>query len=141
MKHWMMNWNKLSFSAAAALLLGVCVCGVWSLSTLQAEENVSANVTFGGDEIMAVSERAMLCNSCAFGNKKDNCAKCGKWMASSRTPAYLCSSCGFGNKKNDCVKCGKWIGSGGHPASICSSCAFGNGKTNCVKCGKWRGGN
>ncbi|MBE6426318.1 MAG: hypothetical protein IJD43_10945 [Thermoguttaceae bacterium] len=139
MKCSLKNWRKISLSAFAVLLLGVCVCSVWSISALRAEENESENVTFAVDEITASSERALLCSSCAFGNGKDNCAKCGKWMASSRTPAYLCSSCAFGNGKTNCVKCGKWVASSGHPASICSSCAFGNGKTKCVKCGKWRG--
>jgi len=87
------------------------------------------------------STRAMLCSNCGFGNKKDYCVICGKWLASSRIPAYLCSNCGFGSKKDDCVLCGKWIGGHGIPACICSNCGFGSKKENCVKCGKWRGGN
>ena len=87
------------------------------------------------------SVRAMLCSSCGFGSKKDNCVICGKWMGSTRIPAYLCSSCGFGSKKDNCVLCGKWIGGSGVPACICGSCGFGSKKDNCVKCGKWRGGN
>lgn len=52
---------------------------------------------------------AMICNNCAFGSKKDNCCKCGKWMGSSKHDAYMCNNCGFGSKKNDCIKCGKWL--------------------------------
>ena len=55
--------------------------------------------------------------------------------------AMLCSSCGFGSKKDNCVLCGKWIGGSGVPACICGNCGFGSKKDNCVKCGKWRGGN
>ncbi len=84
----------------------------------------------------APTVRAMYCNSCGFGNKKNDCVKCGKWVGSSSFPAYLCNSCGFGNKKNDCVKCGKWIGGSGIPAVICGSCGFGNQRNQCVKCGK-----
>ena len=87
-------------------------------------------------DLTAPTHRAMYCNSCGFGNKKDNCVLCGKWVGSTSHPAYLCSSCGFGNKKDNCVKCDKWIGSSGIPAVMCNSCGFGNKKNNCVKCGK-----
>ena len=43
-----------------------------------------------------------------FGNKVNNCVKCGKWCPSNRTQAFLCNDCGFGNKKQNCIKCGKW---------------------------------
>ena len=52
--------------------------------------------------------QAILCGSCSFGNKKDNCAKCDKWMGGNKTLAHVCNSCGFGNKKSNCVKCDKW---------------------------------
>jgi ribosomal protein L37E len=81
--------------------------------------------------------RAQLCNTCGFGNKKDNCVKCGKWVGNSGVPARLCGDCGFGNKKDNCAKCGKWVASNGVPAQYCNSCGFGNKKDNCVKCGKW----
>ena len=32
----------------------------------------------------ATHYQAMLCGNCGFGSKKDNCAKCGKWMGGSR---------------------------------------------------------
>ncbi len=51
---------------------------------------------------------AQLCNNCGFGSKKDNCAKCDKWMGGSKIPANLCNNCGFGSKKDNCVKCGNW---------------------------------
>ncbi len=82
-------------------------------------------------------ESAFLCNNCGFGNKKNDCVKCGKWIGGGGSPAHLCNSCGFGSKKNDCVKCGKWTGSARIPAQLCNSCSFGNKKNNCVKCGKW----
>jgi len=50
---------------------------------------------------------AMICSNCAFGNKKDNCAKCDKWMGSQKKDAYICNNCGFGSKKTNCIKCGK----------------------------------
>lgn len=80
---------------------------------------------------------AKLCNDCGFGSKKDNCTKCGKWMASTRIPARLCSDHGFGSKKDNCAKCGKWVGSHRQLAYICNDCGFGSKKDNCVKCGKW----
>ena len=78
-----------------------------------------------------------LCSSCGFGNKKDNCVLCGKWMSSTYYPAGLCTNCGFGNKVENCVKCGKWTGNSYYPARICGNCGFGSKKENCVKCGKW----
>ena len=92
-----------------------------------------------GDHTTSFSARAMLCSSCGFGSKKDNCVLCGKWVANNGVRASLCGSCAFGSKKDDCIRCGKWIGSGGIPASICSSCGFGSKKDNCVRCGKWIG--
>ena len=50
---------------------------------------------------------AKLCGDCSFGSKKDNCARCGKWMGSTRIPARLCGDHGFGSKGDDCVVCGK----------------------------------
>ena len=44
--------------------------------------------------------QAFCCNNCSFGNKKDNCSKCGKWTQNNRIPAFLCNNCGFGNKKD-----------------------------------------
>jgi hypothetical protein len=86
----------------------------------------------------ATHYQGMLCNSCGFGNKKDNCAKCGKWMGGGRRyPARLCSDHGFGNKASNCVVCGKWIGSNRQIAQIGDCCGFGNKKDNCVICGKW----
>ena len=80
---------------------------------------------------------ARLCGDCGFGNKKDNCARCGKWMASTRIPARLCGEHGFGSKKDNCAVCGKWVGSNNQRAFICGDCGFGNKKENCVICGKW----
>ncbi|HXB42222.1 MAG TPA: hypothetical protein VNZ49_16905 [Bacteroidia bacterium] len=96
---------------------------------------------FGSNShIICAGVKAQLCGDCGFGNKKDNCAKCGKWVASSGVQAMLCSDCGFGNKKDNCVKCGKWVASSGVKAQLCSDCGFGNKKDNCVKCNKWIGG-
>ncbi len=50
---------------------------------------------------------AVLCNSCGFGNKADDCVKCGKNNA--KIMAQLCNSCGFGSKDDKCVKCGKHV--------------------------------
>ena len=80
---------------------------------------------------------AKLCGDCSFGSKKDNCSKCGKWMASTRIPARLCGDCGFGSKGDNCVVCGKWVGSSKATAYLCGDCGFGSKKENCVKCGKW----
>ena len=88
------------------------------------------------DDCTAPTHRAMYCNSCGFGNKKDNFVKCGKWVGSTRHPAFLCGDCGFGNKKDNCVKCGKWVASSGVPSVMCGDCGFGNKKDLCVKCGK-----
>lgn len=132
--------KDLKFPLAAALLLSVSICGIWSLSILHAEENASFAVTLSENEFTAGSERAMLCFSCALGAKKENCVKCGKWISSSPTPAILCGFCGHGSNKENCVKCGIWVGSGGHPASLCFNCAYvGNRKDTCVKCGKLTG--
>jgi ribosomal protein L37E len=84
--------------------------------------------------------KAKLCSDCGFGNKKDNCAKCNKWIASTKIEAQLCNDCGFGNKKDNCCKCGKWVASNGVQAMLCNDCGFGNKKDNCVKCNKWVGG-
>jgi hypothetical protein len=81
--------------------------------------------------------KAQLCNDCGFGNKKENCVKCGKWVANNGVPARLCSDCGFGSKENNCVKCGKWVANNGVPAKLCNDCGFGNKKENCCKCSKW----
>lgn len=83
--------------------------------------------------------KAQLCQDCGFGNKKDNCAKCNKWMGNTKITAQLCSDCGSGNKKDNCCKCGKWVASNGVPANLCNDCGFGNKKDNCVKCNKWVG--
>ncbi len=88
-------------------------------------------------EVTPAVVRAQLCNNCGFGNKKDNCCKCGKWVANNGVPARLCNDCGFGNKKDNCVKCGKWVANNGVPAQLCNDCGFGNKKENCAKCGKW----
>ncbi len=80
---------------------------------------------------------AKLCNSCGFGNKKDNCARCGKWMGTTQIPAILCGDHGFGNKGDNCCVCGKWVGSATIRAHIGNCCGFGNKKDNCVICGKW----
>jgi hypothetical protein len=85
----------------------------------------------------ATHYQAMLCGSCSFGNKKDNCVHCGKWMGSTKYPARLCSDHGFGNKKDNCASCGKWIGSTRELAYVGNCCGFGNKKENCVICGKW----
>ena len=63
---------------------------------------------FAASEAHATHYEARLCNRCGFGNKKDNCVRCGKWVGSFRQLAYLCGSCGFGNKKDNCAICGKW---------------------------------
>ena len=80
---------------------------------------------------------AKLCNNCGFGSKKDNCAKCGKWMGNTKMPARLCGDHGFGSKGDNCVVCGKWVGSAKIPAMIGNCCGFGSKKDNCVICGKW----
>ena len=80
---------------------------------------------------------AKLCHSCGFGSKKDNCAKCGKWMGSTKIPARLCGTHGCGSKKDNCCVCGKWVGSNNQLAYIGNCCGFGSKKDNCVVCGKW----
>ena len=67
-------------------------------------------VTHDGDIWCTGSVRAMLCSSCGFGSKKDNCILCGRWIGGSGVPACICGNCGFGSKKDNCVKCGKWRG-------------------------------
>jgi len=95
---------------------------------------------FSGDHRTFCSRvKAQLCNDCGFGSKKDNCAKCNKWMGSSKSQAYLCGDCGFGSKKDNCVKCNKWVGSSGVNAQLCNDCSFGSKKDNCSKCSKWMG--
>ena len=81
--------------------------------------------------------KARLCNNCAFGSKKDNCVKCGKWAPNGYSPAGLCSNCGFGAKVEYCVKCGKWAPNNYVEARLCNNCGFGAKKENCAKCGKW----
>lgn len=85
----------------------------------------------------AAHHRAQLCGDCGFGSKKDNCARCGKWMGSTKIPARLCNDCGFGSKKDNCVKCGRWVGSSGVAAHVCGDCGFGAKKENCAKCARW----
>lgn len=80
---------------------------------------------------------ALLCGDCSFGSKKDDCARCGKWIGSTRVPARLCSDHGFGSKKENCARCGKWVGSNSRRAFVCGDCGFGSKKENCVICGKW----
>ena len=48
---------------------------------------------------------ALLCNSCGFGSKMDDCIKCGKNFA--KIMVFLYNSCGFGSKAKKCIKCGK----------------------------------
>ncbi|MBL9006595.1 MAG: hypothetical protein JNJ46_20225 [Myxococcales bacterium] len=96
-----------------------------------------AGLLLGASDAQAVHYAALLCNRCGFGNKKNNCARCGKWIGSSRIAARLCSTHGFGNKKNNCAVCGKWVGSSRQIAFLCNGCGFGNKKNNCVICGKW----
>ncbi|HEY3447856.1 MAG TPA: hypothetical protein VGK67_15985 [Myxococcales bacterium] len=98
---------------------------------------VPGAVTLWPGEVRAAHHKALLCGDCGFGSKKDSCAKCGKWMASTRVPARLCSDCGFGSKSDNCVRCGKWVGSSAVKANVCGDCGFGSKKDNCVKCGKW----
>lgn len=47
--------------------------------------------------------QALLCPQCS--SIRRYCIKCGKPGA--RIPARLCDQCGYGEKKNECVKCGK----------------------------------
>lgn len=96
-----------------------------------------ASLLWGASDAQAVHYEALLCNNCGFGNKKNNCVRCGKWVGSTRHPARLCSNHGFGNKKNNCVRCGRWVGSSHQLAYLCGSCGFGNKKSNCAVCGKW----
>ena len=47
--------------------------------------------------------QAMICPQCS--SIRRYCIKCGKPGA--RIPACICDQCGYGEKKNECVKCGK----------------------------------
>ena len=69
---------------------------------------VPVGVTLFPRRARAEHYQAMLCGDCGFGSKKDNCAKCGKWIGSSKQIAYVGDCCGFGSKKENCVVCGKW---------------------------------
>ena len=112
----------------------------WSLSRrkfLTALVAVPAGVALFPSVAHAEHYPAMLCGDCGFGSKKDNCAKCGKWMGSTKIPARLCGDHGFGSKKENCCVCGKWIGSSRQRACIGNCCGFGSAKENCVICGKW----
>ena len=80
---------------------------------------------------------ALLCVSCGFGNKIQNCVKCDKWTGSNYYNARICTNCGFGSKRQNCVKCGKWVGSARYEARLCTTCGFGHKDEYCVKCGKW----
>ncbi|MEK6646708.1 MAG: hypothetical protein AABY84_08550 [Candidatus Firestonebacteria bacterium] len=75
---------------------------------------------------------ALLCNSCGFGNKAEECVKCGQPFAS--ITAKLCDNCGFGNKANECVKCSQPFAS--TLAKLCNTCGFGK-ENYCVKCGQY----
>lgn len=77
-------------------------------------------------------EPACLCNNCSFGNKKDNCVKCSKFLGGSKNAAYLCGNCSVGSKKDNCAKCDKWMGGSKTVAMKCNNC----GPGKCVKCGK-----
>jgi len=101
--------------------------------------NPPAGKYFSGSKATCSRVKAQLCSDCGFGSKKDNCAKCNKWMGSTKNQAYLCGDCGFGSKKDNCVKCNKWVGSSGVNANICRDCSFGSKKDNCTKCNKWMG--
>ena len=96
-----------------------------------------AGLLLSESEALAVHYTALLCNRCGFGNKKTNCARCGRWVGGSRIPARLCNGCGFGNKKTNCVRCGRWAAGSRIVALLCNRCGFGNKKTNCVRCGRW----
>lgn len=98
-------------------------------------QNVQFNIV--NNFIKKMPYPANMCNNCGFGNKKDNCCKCGNWMGSTKIPARICNDCGFGNKKDNCCRCGNWMGSTKIPANICNNCGFGNKKDNCCRCGKW----
>ncbi len=47
--------------------------------------------------------QALLCPQCS--SIRRYCIKCGR--PGVRIPARLCDQCGYGEKKNECVKCGK----------------------------------
>lgn len=82
---------------------------------------------------------AMLCDDCSFGNKKEHCTKCDKWMGVNQTPAVVCSDCSFGTKKDYCAKCQKWMGNNSTPAYLCSDCSFGSKRDDCVICDRSAG--
>ena len=108
---------------------------------LTSDANVCADgcARHGGGELYsgALSQiQARLCSNCGFGNKRDNCVRCGKWVGSSGIPAQICKNCGFGSKKDYCAKCGKWMGSTSYPAQLCGTCGFGNKRYECVQCGR-----
>lgn len=109
----------------SAVLIFTVVCWFNSQATVVAQDEYTMHYS------------AYLCNNCGFGNRKDNCCKCGKWCGSTKIPARLCNDCGFGNRKDNCCVCGKWCGSTKIPAYLCNNCGFGNRKDNCCKCGKW----
>ncbi len=119
----------------AGILCLLCL-SAFSLNTKHGEPEGKA---FTGTSATCSRVKAQLCSDCGFGSKKDNCAKCNKWMGSSKSQAYLCGDCGFGSKKDNCVKCNKWVGSSGVNAQLCSDCSFGSKKDNCTKCNKWMG--
>lgn len=130
-----MKWSVIFILSVLMFGMAECgnaceKCGGEKHPPRKTEETMLSEVTFA-------RYPAMLCSTCGFGNRKNNCAQCGKWTGGSAIPAILCSSCGFGTKKNNCVGCGKWIGSGGVRAVLCTSCGFGSKKDNCVSCGKW----
>ena len=118
---------------STTLLAAFCFA-LFSFSTPPAVEKFGAHA-----KKMCTRVKAQLCGDCGFGNKKDNCVKCNKWVASSGSQAFLCGDCGFGNKKDNCVKCNKCVGSSGVKAQLCGDCSFGNKKDNCSKCNKWMG--
>ncbi len=81
--------------------------------------------------------QAFICDNCSFGNKKDNCSKCGNWASgTNRYPAILCSNCGF-SKKDNCVICGNWLSSSRTPAFLCGNCGFSGSGKKCIKCGRY----
>ena len=80
---------------------------------------------------------AMLCSDCAFGDRKKNCIKCGRYTFDRGVPARLCDSCGFGDRAKYCVKCGRYTFGRGAPAVLCSDHAFGDRKKYCIKCGRY----
>ena len=129
--------------STAAFFAFSVACWFNSQATVVAQDDVCTHQhSDDHDDAVAQDEytthySAYLCSNCGFGNRKDNCCKCGKWCGSTKIPARLCSDCGFGNRKDNCCVCGKWCGSTKIPAYLCNNCGFGNRKDNCCKCGKW----